>query len=204
MPNHKFLSDLEAIENSNSTEPISILIVGTFNGITKNNSANWFYGRPQSEFWYLLPKAMGYQSLYPSDIDKDPVTSVPLWKKFCQDNNIVIVDLLKQTSKEILNHSDSQLADLTANECIFFDFGKAFQKRKVDKLFFTWKDEKNEKRLVQKRKLEMLEYFKNKGTGCYHLESPSPNNQKGRYEKLIRWKEAFTHAQKTLPQTHKS
>ena len=85
--NHKFKSDL-TIDYAKSWNPVT-LIVGTFNPEwVDNNSANWFYGRVENNFfWSVLPQVYGQKNmLCKSDQD---------WKEFCKDNKIAITDLIE-------------------------------------------------------------------------------------------------------------
>ena len=92
---HLFLSDLENIEKKNLKGNYEILIVGTFNANIKGNSAPWFYGRPENEFWYLLPSMLGFNSLHPNDNESKIEDLVPKWKLFCESQKIIIVDIFK-------------------------------------------------------------------------------------------------------------
>ncbi len=79
---HKYLN-LELLDFEPTT-----LIVGTFNPAwPASNSAEWFYGRTESNyFWDILPRLYGESSL----ISATPVE----WKQFCHDKQIAITDLI--------------------------------------------------------------------------------------------------------------
>jgi hypothetical protein len=85
--NHKFKSDLN-ISYAKDWLP-ETLIVGTFNPEwTDNNSAQWFYGRVENNFfWSVLPQIYGEKSMLCKDV-KD-------WKRFCQNNKIALTDLIE-------------------------------------------------------------------------------------------------------------
>ena len=81
--NHKFQNylKLERIDFEPST-----LIVGTFNPSVEGNKAEWFYGRKENNFWDVLPKIYGENSIRgatPAD-----------WKAFCKRHKIAITDLI--------------------------------------------------------------------------------------------------------------
>lgn len=80
---HKFYNDLNPILDF---EP-ETLIVGTFNPeFPSTNKAEWFYGRIKNNFWYVLPKVYGDESLR----GKSPKE----WKQFCKKRKIIITDLI--------------------------------------------------------------------------------------------------------------
>jgi G:T/U-mismatch repair DNA glycosylase len=62
------------------------LIVGTFNPMIDGNKAEWFYGRFDNNFWDVLPRIYGEQSLRCSKPDE--------WKAFCKCHQIAITDLI--------------------------------------------------------------------------------------------------------------
>ena len=81
--NHKFLEflHLEKLDFESTT-----LIVGTFNPSIEENKAGWFYGRYENNFWDVLPRLYGENSMRsssPSD-----------WKVFCKRHKIAITDLI--------------------------------------------------------------------------------------------------------------
>lgn len=66
-----------------------ILVIGTFNPEwSKNNSAEWFYGRIKNNyFWDVLPRMLGQESLRKDYNHLD-------WKRFCKENKVAITDLI--------------------------------------------------------------------------------------------------------------
>lgn len=76
--NHKFIEDLN-LKNLNFKP--TTLIVGTFNPEWPvGNTAEWFYGRIDNNFWDVLPRIYGNKSMRcskPSD-----------WKKFCEEKKL--------------------------------------------------------------------------------------------------------------------
>ncbi|KQN35793.1 hypothetical protein ASE92_06510 [Pedobacter sp. Leaf41] len=89
--NHKFYEflNLDRLDFKPNT-----LIIGTFNPEwPENNQAEWFYGRthdsygkPNNNFWDVLPRVYGEDSL----INNHPTK----WKDFCRRNKIAITDLI--------------------------------------------------------------------------------------------------------------
>lgn len=60
---HLFYGELEQLELKPLVGTFSILIVGTFNAAIPSNNAEWYYDRPENEFWFLLPKCLISTSL---------------------------------------------------------------------------------------------------------------------------------------------
>jgi hypothetical protein len=80
---HKFIEflKLEKLDFKPTT-----LIVGTFNPVITTNTAEWFYGRHDNNFWVVLPRIFGEKSMRcstPAD-----------WKSFCKHHLIAITDLI--------------------------------------------------------------------------------------------------------------
>lgn len=84
---HKFIDDLY-INYAKDWKP-EILIVGTFNPEwTDNNSANWFYGRTENNyFWKVLPELFGEKSMLCCNKNE--------WVSFCKIHKIAITDLIE-------------------------------------------------------------------------------------------------------------
>lgn len=82
--NHKFIEYLNL--KRLDFEPTT-LIVGTFNPAIDGNKADWFYGRFDNNFWDVLPRLYGEESMRCSK-PKD-------WKAFCKRHRIAITDLLE-------------------------------------------------------------------------------------------------------------
>lgn len=151
---HRFINELEELE-SNQTfcghklyPDSNILIIGTFNpddsSCKKENNATWFYGRKQSKFWRYLPTALTGNSLHLNDIQEEYPT---VWKKYCIENKIVIIDLIKKinTNDVLPDFGDKEVEckinfDLTNTE--YFDINRAFQNIKFSKVIYSlaWSD----------------------------------------------------------------
>ncbi|SIT90518.1 hypothetical protein [Pontibacter indicus] len=151
---HRFIDQLTEIEQNKTfcdrqiATNSNILIIGTFNpsdaSCEKENTANWFYGRNQSKFWRYFPTALTGDSLHPNDgIDGHP----QIWKKYCIDNDIVIIDLIKSINiNDILpNFGDREVNckinhDLSNTE--YFDIDLAFNGITFIKVIYslTWTD----------------------------------------------------------------
>jgi G:T/U-mismatch repair DNA glycosylase len=190
MTKHLFKDkDLEPLENHPQQGEYNILIVGTFNGDIEGNLATWFYGRPENEFWCLLPRMLGKESLHPVDRDEHIDELTLLWKQFCRENKIIIVDLFKEILITLPNHSDKNLQTLQRDQYIPFDFKKAFANCNFKKVMFTWKGMKNN--VLKTLKLEYIDFFKQRGSSVAHLLTPSLAYSKSRYFKLKQWKEAY-------------
>ena len=135
-------SDLIPLENQQIEGKYSILVVGTFNGDIEGNSASWFYGRPENEFWCLFPRMLGHESLHPVDRNESIQELTVIWKNFCQTNRIIIVDVFKDVLVNLTNHADKELEKLRTDQVKAFDFETAFKNARFDKIMFTWKGEK--------------------------------------------------------------
>lgn len=192
MPEHLFkYSDLEVLENNPLEGDYEILIVGTFNGDIEGNLATWFYGRPENEFWCLFPRMLDKPSLHTVDRDEDINVLTTIWKQFCIDNKIVIVDLFKDILIDLPNHSDKLLAKLGPQEYIAFDFETAFENCSFRKVMFTWKG--ISPNTLTSFKQEYINLFEQKGSSIAHLLTPSLAYAKSRYFKLNQWKAAYQH-----------
>lgn len=109
---HKFIDYLNLYNLD--FEPTT-LIVGSFNpSWPAGNKAEWFYGRTaRNYFWDVLPRLYGNDSLRKSDKIE--------WIKFCEENKIVITDLIttiedaeigNEEHEEILkSYLDTSIAD---------------------------------------------------------------------------------------------
>lgn len=69
-----------------------IVIVGTFNPETPENSADFFYGRVQNHLWTLLPGAFGYPSLKKESKEEK--------KRFMHQYNIEFTDVITAVDVE--------------------------------------------------------------------------------------------------------
>lgn len=95
--NHKFIEDLN-LENLDFAP--TTLIVGTFNPAwPEGNKAEWFYGRIDNNFWDVLPRLYGKESMRCSKPSE--------WKQFCKENKVAITDLIEtiaDANEENNNH----------------------------------------------------------------------------------------------------
>jgi G:T/U-mismatch repair DNA glycosylase len=187
---HKFIAELEEYEQKPLTGNFNILVIGTFNPAIEKNKANWFYGRSESEFWYLLPKALNFDSLYPSDIGVKIEDVHTKQKAFCKEQKIVIVDVFKKVNIEVAGYRDNELHTLKENEFEGFDYKKAFGKANFKLVAFTWKSD-TKSHTQNKIRESIIAFFTGKGVPCLVLDSPSPSHQIGRYDKLTNWQESF-------------
>jgi hypothetical protein len=186
---HLFLSDLENIEKKNLKGNYEILIVGTFNANIKGNSAPWFYGRPENEFWYLFPRMLEFPSMHPVDRNENVETLTKLWKQFCDQNKIVIVDIFKEVMLDLPNHSDANLMNLINEQFNAFEFKVAFENSTFDYVIFTWVGKS--KNTLTNIKNDYIDYFSKKGSKIVQLITPSNAYSKPRAFKLNSWKEAY-------------
>lgn len=190
MTEHLFKhTDLIPLERQPIEGNYSILVVGSFNGSIDGNTATWFYGRPENEFWCLFPRMLKYETLHPVDRNENIQDLTRIWKNFCQSNKIVIVDLFKEVSVDLTSHGDKELKKLINEQIIPFDFEKAFQHARFDKVLFTWKG--LGKSLLTDYKKKYIDFFSSRGSTIHHLVSPSNAYSKPRTFKLNQWKETF-------------
>lgn len=189
MTNHKFIDQLNSLEAHPITGCYHILVVGTFNADVKGNVANWFYGRPENEFWCLMPRMMNAPSLHPVDRDEDLQALKSVWVDYCNEKRIVIVDIFKSIDKVLENHSDKELEDLKEGEYIPFDFKKALANAKFDAVLFTWKSQT--KSCIGLIKQEFVDFFASENCKIMHMLTPSNTYAKPRIFKLKAWKEEY-------------
>jgi G:T/U-mismatch repair DNA glycosylase len=182
-------SDLEALENKLLAGNYKILVVGTFNGEIEGNKATWFYGRPENEFWCLFPRMLGYNTLHPVDRDEHIDELTKLWKGFCRDQQVIIVDIFKEVLIDISNHSDANLQKLSPNQYHLFDYKKAFSHCYFEHVIFTWKGTGNN--TLTAIKDEYIKFFTARGSRILQLVTPSNAYSKPRVFKLEKWKEAY-------------
>lgn len=186
---HMFKADLAYLEDNPLTGNYKILVVGTFNAAISGNSAQWFYGRPENEFWCLLPRMLGFETLHPVDRNEKENQLAELWKGFCKKNEIIIVDLFKEVKENLTNHADSNLQKLKKEEYLRFEFEKAFINCHFDYVMFTWKG--TNKNTLTDLKNDYINFFSKKGSKIVQLLTPSNAYSKPRNFKLKQWKEAY-------------
>lgn len=160
---HKFINELIKLEKSNTFAGRTIigqnklLVVGTFNPsanmICKQNDAEWFYGRKANNLWRYIPEGMIDKSL--KEHKKED------WIKFCKNNKIVIIDLVKSASsnQKLNSFSDKDLESLISrnnSKPIFFDSKQAFNKCKFEYVVFTRKIWDSKIPMLKKAKEELI------------------------------------------------
>lgn len=190
MPNHKFrYTDLEVLEQNPLTGNYHLLIVGTFNADIPDNEAVWFYGRPENEFWCLLPRMMNDPTLHPIDRNEPLVELSQVWRNYCREKRIIIVDIFKEVFPEIHGHGDNELDHLQEHEFIAFNFQQAFANASFDAVLFTWKGMTNNTLTAIKQ--QYIAHFQPTGSGIFHMVSPGNKYSKSRHYKLTKWKEEY-------------
>jgi hypothetical protein len=156
---HRFRNDLIDIEENQRfcaekiQEKSKILVIGTFNpdkeSCVGENFASWFYGRNRSKFWRYFPNALTGNSLHPND----GIENIPeVWKNYCVENRIVIIDLIKLIeSDEILqNFSDREVERKISQDLAntdYFEVKKAFKNVTFEKVIYSlrWTDNQIQK-----------------------------------------------------------
>jgi len=146
---HRYIDQLVALEEDHvfCDEPLAgkykILVIGTFNpnddSCLKPNTASWFYGRKQSNFWNYFPSAFVSRSLHHKDV---PNLSPHIWKTFCKTNKIVIIDLIKRIKdvSPLEDFGDKDVESkisLAKHNTEYFDIAKAFKEIKFDKIIYS-------------------------------------------------------------------
>ena len=188
MPDHRFLEELELLEQYPIKGNFKVLVIGTFNAADQKglkNDAAWFYGRSKNQFWYLLPQVFGYNSLHRTEHpDLSLETLAEEWKLFCKRNGVIIIDLYKSVKGELTNHTDKIIENPEFYEP--FNYQQAFVNCNFDYVLFTWKG-RNLNNTLGKLKEEAHHWFSNCGSVIHHMMTPSPNYRKSRDWKLKWW-----------------
>lgn len=193
MPNHKFIDELNTLENSPRVGDYHMLVVGTFNADIPGNDAGWFYGRPENEFWCLLPRMLGFPTLHPVDRDEPIGELVQMWKRFCNDNRIVIVDMFKQVQIDLTGHADKLLYPLQPNQYTPFNFEQAFANAHFEHVLFTWKGFDAKQGTLTMNKQLYVDYFTGQGSNIMHMLTPSNAFSETRWFKLNSWRANYIH-----------
>lgn len=191
MPIHKFIQELIDFENNPPEGKFHMLVVGTFNADIPGNDAEWFYGRPENEFWCLLPRMMGVTTLHPIDRDEPIEKLVNMWKQFCADSRIIIVDMFKEVQIELAGHADSLLHPLQDNEYTAFNFQQAFANAHFEHVLFTWSGFTPQQGALTVNKQLYVDYFTQQGSHIMHMLTPSNAYPKTRWFKLGHWKDVY-------------
>jgi G:T/U-mismatch repair DNA glycosylase len=192
MPLHRFIQDLLHLEQNPIRGDYNTLIIGTFNAEDQeglNNDAEWFYGRARNQFWYILPQLFGQPSLHRKEHQDIPLTELAsLWKQFCVENSIVIIDIFKEIEGVLPNHGDNAIAN--AEDVNLFNYELAFQNATFQNVIFTWKGQNDNTGLGVLKTLAH-NWFTAQGSQVYHMVSPSPAFRRSREWKLSMWLEMF-------------
>ncbi len=192
MPNHRFILDLERLENEPLRENRTLLVIGTFNAEDQEgiyNDALWFYGRKGNEFWYLLPQMLGHQSLHQREHPNlTPFQLAERWREYSHINNIEIIDLYKFVGEALQNHGDASIEN--PEQYDFFDYQRAFQQVYFQNVLFTWKVRTN-KHVLGRRKEEMHNWFSQRGSRILHMITPSYAYPKRKDIKLESWRQLY-------------
>lgn len=120
---HKFLSHFISKETE-------LLVIGTFNPNSKDNPAEFFYGRIRNYLWRLLPIAFGEEDLK----NKSVVEKI----NFIQKHKIDFIDLIKEVDVDCETNYDDTYIDNKVSE--WRDIIGELQKLKaIKKVCFTRK-----------------------------------------------------------------
>lgn len=188
MPRHLFINDLEYLEQNPPVGKCHLLVVGTFNPDIKSNAAQWFYGRPENEFWCLLPRTMGEPTLHTVDRNEPLNKVVDLWKNFCNEKQIIIIDIFKEVLIELPDYSDKHFNHLQEFQYIPFNFEQAFKNMSFDGILFTWKGTKPG--ILTALKNKYISFFAN--TPAMHMITPANTYPKSRFFKLNQWRSEYS------------
>ena len=151
MLTHRFITELNNLEETSSfcdkgiTGQNRVLVIGTFNPDNASypdpsNDAEWFYGRTaKNKFWHYFPLALTGVSLHPSLGHRGRKDA---WIKYCNENKVVIIDMIKSIShSELLtSQKDSELErriNPDLSNVNFFQVSKAFRQSTFDKVIYS-------------------------------------------------------------------
>lgn len=182
---HEELTELE----QGIPESPEILVVGTFNPKITDNTAEWFYGREINEFWFLFPRMLGHKSIHLADLEITLREHPAICQKYCDQHNILIIDLIKEINHEIKGYTDGEINEVSRELIIPFDFKSAFKKFKPKKVLFTFKGKGG--KIIGQLKKEFIEYLEKEIIKYCEVPSGSPFYRKGRRAKLDEWREEF-------------
>ncbi len=92
-----------------SINPLTeILVIGTFNPDTKDNKADFFYGRGRNHLWTLIPRAFGHPSLKGKEKSEK--------MNFIKYQKIDFIDLIAQVEAEEESNYDDRYIDNKVTE----------------------------------------------------------------------------------------
>jgi len=170
---HKF-------KNYENEKNIEKLILGTFNPLTPENKADFFYGRSHNFLWNLLPQVFGNLKL--KNTEKEERI------EFIKKNKIGFLDLIAEV--QVDDGHEKNYADdyIDAKVTKWHDFESFLKTHKdLKKVFFTRKTFKGIPNIANQ-----IEYIKticsNNKIEFYLLPTPA------RFEngkKLVEWKKIF-------------
>lgn len=107
MPDHRFLAELEHLEQNPIFGRHNILVIGTFNAADQEglaNDAEWFYGRYANEFWYLFPQLFEEPSLHRREhLDIPLLELAGIWRNFSEVKDITFIDGYKSIDGTLPN-----------------------------------------------------------------------------------------------------
>ena len=112
---HRFINDLYPAGQ------LKYLFVGTFNPSwdrPQNDNANWFYGRPYNDFWFIMPQVFGQQSL----MDRDFRTNREFLFNWCNQHKIGLTDLIANIQDADINNDEHKNIILSVNDNAFDTF----------------------------------------------------------------------------------
>lgn len=187
---HICYNELIELEKGTYNKPIKLLVVGTFNPINDTNSAKWFYGREINEFWSLFPKMLGFESIHAADVDVKMENHHIICKQFCETNNFIIVDLIKELDAKLKGYTDSEIDKLNMNQITPFDFESAFKVVKPELVMFSFKGSSG--KIIGKLKKQFIQFLNKNAIKYFEVPSASPIYRRGRREKLIEWKALYS------------
>lgn len=185
---HICYDELSTLEQGTYNKPVKILVVGTFNPAKPDNDAKWFYGREINEFWFLFPRMLGFASLHTADIEDEREHHL-VCKEFCDANNILIIDMLKQVNVALKGYTDNEINKLELEDVIPFDFRIVLEKNKPEKVLFSWKG--RDGKVIGYLKKKFIDYLTKNDIKYCELPTGSPLYRKGRKAKLEEWKRAY-------------
>lgn len=112
---HRFIDDLYP------DGQLKYLFIGTFNPSwdrPRNDNANWFYGRHNNDFWFIMPQVFGHDSL----MDRDFRTNRQFLMNWCIQNDIGLTDLIENIQDADINNDEHKKIILSVKDNAFDAF----------------------------------------------------------------------------------
>lgn len=112
---HRFINDLRP------NGKIKHLFIGTFNPSwdrPDGDNANWFYGRKNNDFWYIMPQVFGHHSLMEPQF-RNNREFLMTW---CNENQIGITDLIRNIVDADINNETHRESILSMRDNEFDKF----------------------------------------------------------------------------------